>query len=823
MTPEDRFQDPKLEQALSEMRQEPIDDTVVEAAAARVWARLAEAAGQHAGEHIGGCEAFQALLTDYRAGKLSEARSMLVKDHLHECVACRRVFEGKVVVMPAAKPRASAPRYAVRWAAAAVVVIAAGVAIWQTVEYTGGYTGRATVRSLDGALYLVTAAGIQPLAAGQEFPDGAEIRSAKDTSAVLQLRDGSLVELRERSSLSTSGAVSDLVIHLGRGSVIVEAAKRRRGHLYVDTADCRVAVTGTIFGVSAGAKGSRVSVVQGEVHVSEGATDRLLQPGQQTVTGEDLEPETVREDIGWSRNRNRYFALLEQLAKLRAGIQNVHLPDLRYSSRLLDRLPASTVFYASIPNLASYLGQVQSVFNRQMAASPELSARWGAQGTRAVSILTEVQRASEYLGDEIAVVGTEGSDSPVFLAEARRPGFEDFLKQAGLPLAVEARNGRVIFGPERAAVDRLAPALDAASGGFAGTPFYARIQQAYAEGAGLLLCADLSRMGHPDSLTGLRYVIAEDKEVHQQMEARATLGFESQHTGPLAWLADPAPMGSLDYVSSDATLLGAFVVRDPGAMLDQIAGLVHSTPAELGAQTPDTQRDLAASLGGEFALAMDGPAFPVPSWKLVVEVYDPARFESTVERLVAQANQQITGAGEPAIRTAQENVNGRTYYMVGGGRPNPLTEAHYTFADGYLIAGSTRALVAHALEVKDARTSILRSARFTAMAPRDHYANFSAVIYQNLGQTLAPLAGLLGSMAQNGQQQNAIAGLGNMKPLLVAAYGASDRLTVASSGDLLGMSLTNMMTGSLAGMAGNALPLGQLMGTRPRNPAYKRK
>ena len=26
--------------------------------------------------------------------------------------------------------------------------------------------------------------------------------------------------------------------------------------------------------------------------------------------------------------------------------------------------------------------------------------------------------------------------------------------------------------------------------------------------------------------------------------------------------------------------------------------------------------DLAASLGGEFAVVLDGPAFPVPSWKL---------------------------------------------------------------------------------------------------------------------------------------------------------------------------------------------------------------
>ena len=97
------------------------------------------------------------------------------------------------------------------------------------------------------------------LAAGQELPDGVEIRTAKDSDAMLQLKDGSIVELRERSGFSTTQAASDLTIRLGRGSIIVQAAKRSSGHLYVATADCRVAVTGTVFSVTSGVKGSRVS------------------------------------------------------------------------------------------------------------------------------------------------------------------------------------------------------------------------------------------------------------------------------------------------------------------------------------------------------------------------------------------------------------------------------------------------------------------------------------------------------------------------------------------------------------------------------------
>ena len=90
--------------------------------------------------------------------------------------------------------------------------------------------------------------------------------------------------------------------------------------------------------------------------------------------------------------------------------------------------------------------------------------------------------------------------------------------------------------------------------------------------------------------------------------------------------------------------------------------------------------------------------------------------------------------------------------MIAAADPNPLTEAHYTFADGYMIAGPTRALVSRALQVKSTGTSITHSAPFLAMVPRDHYANFSAVIYQNLGTSLAPLAGLLGAFVPNANQ-----------------------------------------------------------------------
>jgi hypothetical protein len=394
--------DTALEQAVIEIRDEAIDDAVVQAAAARVWARLAESAGHH----IRGCADFQSLIPEYRAGLLTEARAMLLQDHLHRCVACRHVFEGKVVTFPA--PRAARRTvHTVRWAVAAVVVAAAGLSIWVAVDQFGTHTGRAIVQTVNGTLYEITPAGIRVLAAGQELPDGIEIRTAKDSDAMLQLRDGSVVELRERSGYSASQLGKDLTIHLERGSIIVEAAHRRSGHLLVATADCRVAVTGTVFSVSAGVKGSRVSVIQGEVRVNEDNREKVLHPGEQAVTSTSLEPLSVRDDISWSRNRDR---LLKQLDALRTSIEKLHLPDLRYSSRLVGRLPVSTTFLVSIPNLAQYLGEVQTTFQQNMPDSPELRRWWAGAGLKVEPMIEKLRAASEYLGDEIIVTAFAGPD-----------------------------------------------------------------------------------------------------------------------------------------------------------------------------------------------------------------------------------------------------------------------------------------------------------------------------------------------------------------------------------------------------------------------------
>jgi hypothetical protein len=786
MTPDPFDRNHALERAVAEIRDEQIPGEVIEAAGARVWERLKKpqaAAHVLAGEHIRDCADFQALFPDFRARRLPAARALLVEDHLHECVACRRVFEGKVV--PFEKPIPKAKPHNLRWAVAAGAIAASGLVAWFAVVQFGSAPGRAIVRSVNGTLYEVSPAGIRVMAAGEFLPDGIEIRTAHDSSAMVALRDGSLLEMRERSDFSTSQGGGGLTVHLGHGSIIVQAAKRRSGHLYIATADCRVAVTGTVFGVSAGVKGSRVSVIAGEVHVMQDNRETVLHPGDQMSTSESLEPASLRDDFSWSHNPN----LLRQLAALRENLSRLRMPQVRYSSRLVGLLPASTVFFASIPNLSAYLADAQEVFQQSADENAELRAWLAGPGAAIGPVLEKLRAAYEYLGDEIAIFSTPDHFGPVFLAETKRDGFAEFLEKSGLPLHLETRGKLVLFSPNR---DALLVALDS---GFQQTPFYARIADAYRRGAGILVCADLVRTAptHPVP-AGMRYLVAEQTQVGQHTETRAEIAFDGPRTGPAAWLAAPSPMGALDYISPEAGFILAFTTSHPAAILEQASGQL---PEGSGLDLPE--KDLAASLGGEFAIAEDGPLFPVPSWKVVAEVYDPARLQSVIQKAV----------GGSEFHLSQEVDGGRTFYTIAGAKPNPLTEAHYTFASGYLIAAPTKALVTRALEMQSASTGIARSPGFMALLPRDPYTDVSALLYQNFGTAIAPFAGLLGP---KGEQMT------HAKPFLLAAYAERDGIALASTGDLLGAGFNSMLSGGIFQMAQTAVPWKEIVGAK-RQPA----
>jgi len=141
--------------------------------------------------------------------------------------------------------------------------------------------------------------------------EGKLIRAEGSGSEVLALRDGSRVEMGAGVELSINRAADGIQIDLAQGKIIVTAAKQRNGHLYVKTRDCVVSVVGTVFSVKAEATGSRVAVIEGEVHVQHGDVSQTLLPGQQVATGTEMKAVPLQSEIGWSQDAAVHVAMLQ--------------------------------------------------------------------------------------------------------------------------------------------------------------------------------------------------------------------------------------------------------------------------------------------------------------------------------------------------------------------------------------------------------------------------------------------------------------------------------------------------------------------------------
>src|SRR6266403_1371106 len=391
-----------LDQVTAGIRAEQVDDATVSDASERVWARMstdeearrmrasrpqdagapvvgAPVTGATPVDRIEGCADFQTLIPAYLGGKLSEARSLLLVDHTHECIPCRKALKQARVgtVAPVRRQKRKAAAYSLRpvvlrWGIAAALVIGLGLIALPLIQrYVPFGSFDVTVQAADGPVYAVTDAQMRSLSAGEKIKRGDTIRTAKDAHAVVRLGDGSLIEMKDRSEFSITQTLRGTTLHLSRGSVIVEAAKQK-GNLFVETADSLVSVTGPTFAVNSGTKGSRVSVIEGEVHLDRSGDDRVLRAGEQATTNTSIETISVKDEIAWSRNAARYARTLEGLTALQKELNAVAKPGVRYSTRLLDMMPENTVLYAALPNLSATIVESNRIIEERIEQNPAL-------------------------------------------------------------------------------------------------------------------------------------------------------------------------------------------------------------------------------------------------------------------------------------------------------------------------------------------------------------------------------------------------------------------------------------------------------------------
>jgi hypothetical protein len=846
--------DQKFDRLLSEIRNEHVDEQVISRASERVWSSITSSPAADRSMHtLRGCEDFQALIPGYLDKNLPEARRLLFEDHVHQCVACRHTVGqarsgGLQPVWQIAK---TAPRgFPVwRWAMGASAVLVVAVASLTLVNglFPGQHAVRGAVLNVDGSLYAVSDGQVRVIPAGYQIRNGDEIRTAKGSNAVVRLLDGSLVEMDERSDLSVSRGWKGTTIRLDGGHIIVQAAKQRTGRLYVATDDYLVSVKGTIFSVKHGTKGSRVAVIEGVVRVSYGEQTIDVHAGDEETSSASVSKVPIKDEISWSRNSAKYLALLGDFAVLQKQFEAIPGPGLRYSSDLLPYVPDHTAVYAAIPNLAHTLAEASQLFRDRLQQSPALRSWWKEQqhgkGPKLEDVIDHLKTFSSYLGDEIVfAVDKDGStySAPVVLAKVRQPGLEAFLQsemkrlntdrtQAALqivrdPWAVSPSQGRpflvyvnndvLVASPDVAELQRAATRMQQSSPShFAETPLYRQVLRSYQQGAGWLFCADMEQIvAHnvqdgsnnqlPPGIGDVRYLMMERREVGGKTDNRAALTFASERRGVASWLAAPASMGALEFISPDASMVNAVVIKDPRSIMEELFQIIGSSepkfPSELSEFEAKTGLsvldDITAPLGGEVTIAFDGPVLPTPRWKAVFEVYDPATLQATIAKLVDSFNREANHP-DGSLQLAKQQVGSQTYYTLRN-QKHANFEVDYTYVDSYLIAGPDIATLSRAILGRQAGNTLTHSPTFQALLPSDGYTSFSAIFYHNIGPVVGPLVEQIKAVGTlTAQQQQSIATLqANTAPGLIYVYGEPERIVVASNTGFMGFDLGTLMT-----------------------------
>ena len=593
-----------------------------------------------------------------------------------------------------------------------------------------------------------------------------------------------------------------------------------------------------------------LSIMAGNSHAYQTA-NRSAVPGQTR----DSKPEaksnsghaSTQED--WAAEFRKNPELLTEFGKLASRLQQeVRLPEMRRQSQILPRLADSTNFYAAFPNYGEALNQAHLIFKQQLNESPALRDWWKKSNATKSDpeiddVLDTVYQFSQYLGDEIVFSGSYKDKNGVFVAEVKKPGLEKFLPEMYKRLSGKSAGKLQVFTPQqlgsarsvssdtavvlvRADFVAIGSDLDAlksfnaqVEGGrknFASTPFGQRMNQTYVDGVGMVFGVDLQPM-IPDFTRdpGARAVLqasgfADMKyAVWQQSEhaGGAELSFIAPRHGIASWLGNSAQLGGLDFLSPSATTAGALLLKSPAEIFDDYRDLATTmNPGSLRSLEQMQMglgidlREVLSKLDGEIAYEIDTPLSlyghatdkPVamdrgmtavqPTWRLVLRTNDPMGLQQILTKLLAAAHLEVKDSAEGKFAVHSFQAPG----------PEPV-RISYSFVDGYLVIGSTRAILSEALRVHQAGESLAKSTKFRSVLQGNQAQIASGLVYQNVGNWMSMvLKQLPPDLVQNLPMFS-----NDVLPSVSALYG-SDRAIRASSGSTATSAAVVMVVAAIA-------------------------
>jgi hypothetical protein len=171
---------------------------------------------------------------------------------------------------------------------------------------------------------------------------------------------------------------------------------------------------------------------------------------------------------------------------------------------------------------------------------------------------------------------------------------------------------------------------------------------------------------------------------------------------------------------------------------------------------------------------------PYPSWKLIIEVYDPATLFAALDRGVAELNRRLTDNGQPPIELIEERIAGHDYRILH--HPSQPVDIAMLAVDGYLVVAPGTALIEQALQLRASGVTLPRSAAFQDLLPTSGFTDCSAVVWRNLDSLLATVPGA--ALDQLPPELHALIEEGG-GPGLICAYGLGDRIVASGTGGSL--------------------------------------
>jgi hypothetical protein len=566
-------------------------------------------------------------------------------------------------------------------------------------------------------------------------------------------------------------------------------------------------------------------------------------------------------DMAWLEDALKNPELMNAVNHLTERLANeLQYPAARTQSRILPRLSDATAFYVALPNYGQTLHQAQQIFQEELRNSPAMQDfmrknKLAKDEPKFEAALQKLYELSEYLGDEVVLTGSIKGKEPsgVMLAEIRKPGLKAFLENTTFDFGPAAKESLRIFDPQQlqSATDKpgQGPAvlvrqdvivvgldtatlrdfnaqLDGGPGSFANTALGKRLMQSYQAGTGMLVAADLKNvlslvpenppqtraMLEKTGFADMKYALMEGKLAGKTATTQMELAFNGPRRSVASWLAAPAPLGSLDFISPKSYMAEAFRLKPLTQVFDDIVELAGPNAFAMLPQMEaqfnvNLKQDILNKLTGEIAFEMQAPQTPPagessahmtaepPKFKFILGASDAAGLQQTLKRLMAESPMQ-----------PQERVeDGVTVYALSTPSANgPGLEINYFFLDGYLVIASSRALAQDALQMHRSGASLGHSSQLAGHAQP---VKASAVGYQNsrpfletMAKQLPPDTATLFSKMPAGSQSST-----------TTMYGYADETSIRGNGDY------NVANGVSVGLLGAAIALPALM-TRPQPP-----